>query len=175
MNEIIPSELIISKIYIIRGKKVMLDRDLAALYGVKTMVLNQAVRRNIRRFPEDFMFQLTDEENESLKSQIVILETGRGKYSKFRPLVFAEQGVTMLACILNSERSIAVNIQIIRTFTRLREMIADSTTLRNKIEEMEQRYDEQFRVVFEAMRQMLDDEGESPGLIGFVTNTDGQN
>jgi len=120
----VPSERIVSKIYIIRNRKVMLDRDLAELYGVKTMVLNQAVKRNIKRFPPDFMFQLTKEEmenwksqfvtsnlDESLRSQIVILKR-RGKHSKYLPYVFTEQGVAMLSSVLNSDRAVEVNIQI---------------------------------------------------------------
>ena len=112
----------------------MSDSDLAELYGVKTFVLNQAVRRNIERFPDDFMFQLTREEYKSLRSQFVILESGRGQHKKYLPRVFTEQGVAMLSSVLRSRRAIQVNIQIIRTFTQLRELLATNKELKEKIE-----------------------------------------
>jgi hypothetical protein len=118
----ISEESIASKIYLIRGKRVMIDRDLAELYGVETMVLNQAVRRNERRFPEDFMFQMTNKEMKNWKSQIVISNSERMGIRK-PPLVFSEQGVAMLSSVLNSKRAIAMNIQIIRVFTKMREML----------------------------------------------------
>ena len=111
MTDLIPVENISSKIFIIRGQKVMLDKDLAELYGIETRVLKQAVRRNIKRFPEDFMFQLTFKEESSLRSQIVILE-GKGKHSKYLSMAFTEQGVAMLSSVLKSDRAIQVNIQI---------------------------------------------------------------
>jgi len=144
----------------------MVDRDLALLYGVPTKVLNQAVRRNISRFPEDFMFQMNDAEFDHWKSQIVTSNSERMGLRK-RPLVFTEQGVAMLSSVLKSERAIMVNIQIIRTFTKLREMLVEHTDLRRKIEAMEKQYDEQFRVVFDALRRLLDDGTNESHEIGF--------
>ena len=177
---IIPSERIVSKIYIIRNKKVMLDRDIAELYGVKTKVLNQAVKRNIKRFPPDFMFQLSDQEMENWKSQIVISSfdkdslrsqfvtlKGRGKHTKYLPLAFTEQGVAMLSSVLNSDRAIEVNIQIIRTFTKLRELLATNEELQRKMMNMEQRYDSKLKEVFNLL-QLLLEKGDRPGgEIGF--------
>jgi hypothetical protein len=151
---IIPSERIESKIYLIRGKKVMVDRDLAALYEVETRTLNQAVKRNLERFPPEFMFQLTKEEMENWKSQIVISNRERMGLRK-PPLAFTDYGVLMLSSVLNSDRAIQVNIQIIKTFTRLRELVATNKEILEKIERMEKKYDEQFRVVFEAIRKLL--------------------
>ena len=126
----VPAERITGKIYLIRGTKVMLDSDLAELYGVETRVLKQAVRRNISRFPADFMFELTKKEYQSLRSQDVILK--RGQHSKYPPFAFSEQGVAMLSSTLNSERAIQVNIQIMRAFIRLRQMIATHKDLKKK-------------------------------------------
>ena len=166
MKDLISAESITSRIYFIRGQKVMLDRDLAKLYGVETRVLNQAVRRNIKRFPEDFMFQLTLKEEASLRSQFVTLE-GKGKHSKYLPMAFTEQGVSMLSSVLKSDRAILVNIQIMRTFTRLREMLAGHKELEKKIEAMEEKYDEQFKVVFEAIKQLITEEEKPKKRIGF--------
>jgi hypothetical protein len=164
---IIPSERIESKIYLIRGKKVMVDRDLAALYEVETRTLNQAVKRNIDRFPPEFMFQLTKEEMENWKSQIVISNRERMGLRK-PPLAFTDYGVLMLSSVLNSDRAIQVNIQIIKTFTRLRELVATNKEILEKIERMEKKYDEQFRVVFEAIRRLLTPPEEPPKRrIGF--------
>ncbi|MEF3691465.1 MAG: ORF6N domain-containing protein [Candidatus Moraniibacteriota bacterium] len=150
----IPGEVIENKIFLIRGKKVMLDRDLAVLYGVETRVLNQAVRRNIDRFPEDFMFQLTKIEMENFsRSQNVILK--RGQNIKYNPYVFTEQGVAMLSSVLRSKRAIQVNIQIMRTFTKIREMIISNKELRLKIEALERKYDNKFQIVFDAIRGLL--------------------
>jgi ORF6N domain len=170
---IIPSERIVSKIFVIRRTKVMLDRDLAELYGVETRELNQAVRRNIKRFPEDFMFQLTKEEMENWKSQIVISNRERMGLWK-PPLAFTEQGVAMLSSVLKSERAIEVNVLIIRTFTKLREMLASHIELQRKIEDMERRYGNQFKehgqqikAIFEAIRQLLMPPEEPKRRIGF--------
>ncbi|MFH1193617.1 MAG: ORF6N domain-containing protein [bacterium] len=177
---IIPSERIAGKIYIIRNKKVMLDRDLAELYGVQTKVLNQAVKRNIKRFPPDFMFQLNKQEMENWKSQIVMSNLdenslrsqfvtlkGRGKHPKYLPLAFTEQGVAMLASVLNSDRAIQVNIQIVRTFTKLRELLATNEELQRKITQMEQKYDSKLKEVFNLLR-LLVEKGDKPGgEIGF--------
>jgi hypothetical protein len=145
----VPIERIEKSILLIRGQKVMLDKDLAELYGVETRVLKQAVKRNVKRFPIDFMFELTKEEHQSLRSQIVILK--RGQHSKYLPMAFTEQGVAMLSSVLNSERAIEVNILIMRAFVKLREMVASHEDLMRKVEEMEKKYDHQFQVVFEAI------------------------
>ncbi|MFH1047608.1 MAG: ORF6N domain-containing protein [Patescibacteria group bacterium] len=165
-SSLIPTERIEDKIYLIRGKKVMLDRDLAALYGVETRTLNQAVRRNFDRFPDDFMFKLTEIEAKDLISQFVMSNVNRGGH-RHKPLAFTEQGVAMLSSVLNSQRAIMVNIQIIRTFTKLREMMAENSQLRLKIEALESNYDKKFRVVFEAIRQLLEEDNKPRPLIGF--------
>lgn len=165
--EIVPQEIIESKIYLLRGRKVMLDRDLAALYSVETRTLNQAVRRNIKRFPDDFMFQLTKEEMENWKSQIVISNKDKMGLRK-RPYAFTENGVAMLSSVLNSERAIEVNIQIMRTFTKIREMLATHKELRQKIEEMEKKYDYQFKVVFDTIKQLLEPLNKPRKKIGFL-------
>jgi len=133
----IPVGLIERRIYIIRGQKVMLDADLAELYQVPTRTLNQAVRRNANRFPEDFMFQLTEEEAATLRSQFVTLEKGRGRYSKYAPLAFTEHGVAMLSSVLSSDRAVQMNILIIRAFVKLRELLAGNKELARKIEQLE--------------------------------------
>ena len=153
-----------SAILLLRGQKVMLDRDLAALYGVETRVLNQAVRRNIRRFPPDFMFELTRQEIMRI-SQIVTSSPGL-KFSK-KVHAFTEQGVAMLSSVLNSERAIQVNIQIMRTFLRLRRLLATHEDLARKLEELEQRYDRQFAVVFDAIRELMAPSGPPGRQIGF--------
>jgi hypothetical protein len=152
--QILPDESIINKIYIIREKKVMIDRDLAELYGVETRVLNQAVKRNLNRFPDDFMFQLTDDEFKNLRSQIVTSSWGG---SRFRPLVFTEQGVAMLSSVLNSERAISVNIQIIRVFTRMRAMIESHKEILKKLEMLEKKdieLDEKVSLIFEYLKEL---------------------
>jgi len=161
-----PVEVITSKIYFIRGQKVMLDRDLSELYGVETRVLKQAVKRNVSRFPSDFMFRLSQEEQESLRSQFVTLK--RGQHSKYLSFAFTEQGVAMLSSVLNSERAVQVNIQIMRAFTKLRQMLATHDDLRRKIEEMEQKYDQQFQVVFDAIKLLLAAEEKPKPKIGFM-------
>jgi phage regulator Rha-like protein len=166
MSNLIPAELIEKKIYFLRNEKVMIDRDLAELYGVEVRALKQAVRRNIDRFPGDFMFELTREEEDSLRSQIVILK-GRGRHSKYRSFAFTEQGVAMLSSVLKSEQAIQVNIAIMRAFTQLRRLLATHEDLRRKIEEMEAKYDEQFGIVFEAIRQLLEEDEKPKRRIGF--------
>lgn len=148
-------ELIESKIFIIRGQKVMLDEDLAALYEVEIRILNQAVKRNLDRFPEDFMFQLTEDETTSLRSQFVILKSGRGAHRKFLPYAFTEQGVSMPSSVLRSERAIHVNIEIMRAFVRLRQMLASNAELSRKLSALEKKYDNQFKVVFNAIRELM--------------------
>jgi len=166
MTELVPVELIASKIYLIRGIKVMLDKDLAELYGVETKRLKEQVRRNIERFPQDFMFELTKEEYQALRSQIATLK--RGQHSKYAPFAFTEHGVLMLSSVLNSERAIQVNIQIMRTFTKLREMLSTHKDLKRKIEFIEKKYDEQFQIVFEAIKQLLTEEDKPKKKIGFT-------
>jgi len=172
-NSLIPSERILSEILFIRGKKTMLDKDLAELYQVETKNLNKAVKRNIERFPADFMFQLTKEEfknlrfhfgTSSLVSQFVIPSHGG---TRKLPYVFTEQGVAMLSSVLNSERAIQVNIQIIRTFTQLRELLATNTKLRIKIENIEKKYDSKLREVFDILKQLLMKEEKPRRQIGF--------
>lgn len=157
MNDTIPLESIESRIYVLRGKRVMLDHDLAALYGVTTGNLNKAVKRNLKRFPEDFMFQLTNEEALSLSSfQIGILK--RGKNIKYLPYVFAEQGVAMLSGVLNSDRAVMVNIQIMRAFVRMRNLVADNSGVRKAIVEIEKRlniHDRQIQIAFDALKSLF--------------------
>lgn len=166
MKEIIPQEVVESKILFIRDKKVMLDRDLAMLYGVETRTLNQAVKRNIKRFPPDFMFQLTAEEMKNWTSQIVISNHEKMGIRR-RPYAFTENGVAMLSSVLNSERAITVNIQIMRTFTRIRELLANHKELARRFDELEKRYDSQFKIVFTAIRQLMSMPEESKRKIGF--------
>ena len=153
----IPDSLIENSILLVRGHKVILDRELARLYGVSTRTLNQAVKRNLNRFPEDFMFQLTAEETtawrqtttERLRSQIVILKKSRGKHVKYRPYAFTEHGILMLSSVLKSERAVQVNIQIMRTFVRLRQILASNADLNRRLDDLERNYDEKFKIVFE--------------------------
>ncbi len=147
-------DLIERRIYLIRGHKVMLDSELAELYQVPTKVFNQAVSRNPNRFPEDFMFQLTPEEDKLLRSQFVTSKTGRGG-RRYRAYVFTEQGVSMLSSVLNSERAVQVNIAIMRAFVRLREMMASNKGLAAKLDALEKKYDTQFGVVFQAIRRLM--------------------
>jgi phage regulator Rha-like protein len=150
---IVPVEIIENKILFIRGQKVMLDRDLAGLYEVSTSMLNQAVRRNIRRFPADFMFQLSNLEKEKV---ITICDNlKRLKYSPVNPYAFTEHGILMLSSVLNSERAVDVNIQIMRAFTKLREVLLSHKNLQRKIMEMEEKYDYQFKTVFDAIKKLL--------------------
>ena len=156
-------------ILLIRGHRVMLDTDLAILYGVPTKRLNEQVRRNKKRFPSDFMFQLTAEEVERLRSQIATLKPGRGQHRKYSPYAFTEQGVAMLSSVLHSERAIQVNIAIMRAFVQLREMIGSNKTLARRLNELEKKYDSQFRVVFEAIRDLMTEPEPKVKRIGFKT------
>ena len=166
MKTALPVERITSKIYLIRGQKVMLDEDLAGLYGVETRTLVQAVKRNKGRFPADFMFQLSKNEFDSLRSQIVISKGKGGR--RYPPYAFTEQGVAMLSSVLNSRRAIQVNIQIMRAFSKLREMLSTHEDLKRKIEAMEKKYDQQFQIVFEAIKQLLETESKPRKKIGFT-------
>ena len=171
MKELIPVEIIEKKIYLIRGHKVILDSDLAELYGVETKRLNEQVRRNLKRFPDDFMFQLTEEEAESLRSQSATLKSGRGKHRKYLPYAFTEQGVAMLSSVLNSDRAIEVNVQIMRTFVKLREMLSSNKELVHKLTLLENRlekHDAEIKAIFNAIRQlMVPPETKSKKPIGF--------
>jgi hypothetical protein len=153
---VVPDEVVMNKIYVIRGQKVVLDKDLAELYQVETKVLNQQVKRNLNRFPEDFMFHLTDSEFKNLKSQFV--SSSWGGVRKL-PFVFTEQGVAMLSGVLSSDRAIAVNIQIMRIFTRIRQMLTDNTELRLDIEKIKKKLDNQdknMEIVFRYLDELLD-------------------
>ncbi len=168
MTSIVPTESIVNKIVFFRGEKVLLDHDLAELYGVETKVLKQAVRRNIKRFPDDFMFELTKEENQSLRSQNVTLK--RGQHSKYLPFAFTEQGVAMLSSVLNSERAIDVNIAIMRAFVQLRRMIASHDELASKLAELERHlkdHDDQIQAIFEAIQQLVASPETKKRKIGF--------
>ncbi|NQT28072.1 MAG: ORF6N domain-containing protein [Candidatus Omnitrophica bacterium] len=163
---LIPQEVIENKILLLRGKKVMLDRDLAILYKVPTRRLNEQVKRNIERFPKDFMFQLTKEEFGNWRSQIAMSNSGKMGIRR-KPYAFTEQGVAMLSSVLNSKVAIQVNIQIMRTFIRLKEIIMSNKGIQRKIENMERKYDQQFKVVFDAIKQLLISPEKSKGKIGF--------
>ena len=163
---LIEYEVVISKIAVVRGQRVMFAQDLAELYGVETKVLMQAVRRNIDRFPQDFLFQLTNQEFTNLRSQIVTSSWGGTRYL---PYAFSEQGVAMLSSVLRSKRAVAVNIEIMRAFVRMRALIEGNRTLAKKINDLEQKYDEQFKVVFQAIYDLMDDREKKPKRkIGFV-------
>lgn len=153
----LPDEVVMNKIYIIRKQKVMLDSDLAELYEVETKQLKRQVNRNIERFPEDFMFELTKEEYNSLRSQIGTLK--KGEHSKFLPMVFTEHGVLMLSSVLNSAKAIQVNIQIMRIFTRIKQALADNTELRLIIEELKKKTEnntKNIEVVFQYLDELID-------------------
>ncbi len=148
--------LIQSRIFEIRGQKVMMDFHLAEMYEVETKRLKEAVRRNLQRFPSDFMFQLTKEENQSLRSQFATLEkTGRGQYSKFLPYAFTEQGVAMLSSVLNSERAIEVNIAIIRTFVLVRQYALNYKDLQDKLQKLEKKHNKNFKEIYQALNLLL--------------------
>ena len=176
---VVPVERIEKAILYIRGQKVMLDSVLAELYGVETKVLNRAVKRNIDRFPDDFMFQLTDKEWDSLRCQfgtsnvdsnlrcqIGTSKPGRGG-KRYLPYVFTEQGVAMLSSVLKSERAVKVNIEIMRAFVRLRRMIASNKELSKRLDELEKKYDSQFKCVFDAIRQLMTPADKEMRKIGF--------
>ncbi len=171
IRAIVPMERIEKRIYLFRGKKVMLSTDLADLYGVEVRALVQAVKRNIERFPEDFMFQLDKQEYEILKSQIVISSWGGPR--RAHPYAFTEQGIAMLSSVLRSERAIRVNIQIMRAFVKLREMIISHKELAKKLEALEKRYDAQFKVVFDAIRQLMAPPEKPRRKIGFHREKEG--
>jgi len=165
---LIPTERIERAILLIRGEKVMLDSDLAELYGVETRALNQAVKRNASRFPEDFMFQLTAEEAKAVRcsrSQSVILK--RGGNIKYLPHAFTEHGALMLANVLNSERAAQTSVLVVRAFVRLRQLLSSNAELARKLEALEKKYDAQFKVVFDAIRQLMSPPETKRKEIGF--------
>ncbi|MCC6541387.1 MAG: ORF6N domain-containing protein [Flavobacteriales bacterium] len=163
-----PDAVITGRIHLIRAQRVLLDRDLAELYGVETKQLKRQVRRNLGRFPEDFMFELTDEENEALRSQIGTLK--QGEHSKYLPMAFTEQGVAMLSSVLNSEQAILVNIHIIRVFTRMREMLLAHHEVLQKLEELEGRlstHDEEIQAIFDHLTALVSPAERQGRPIGF--------
>jgi hypothetical protein len=154
-------------IVVVRGQKVLLDETLAALYDVEVRALNQAVKRNLERFPADFVFQLTAEEAEALRSQTVILETSPGHHRKYLPHAFTEQGVAMLSSVLHSPRAVQVNVEIMRTFVRLRRWLSSHAELARKLSALERRYDVQFKVIFDAIRKIMKPAPAPRRRIGF--------
>jgi hypothetical protein len=169
---ILPDETIINKIYLIRGQKIMIDRDLAELYGVPTRVLNQAVKRNFDRFPEDFMFQMSKEEFQNWRSQFVTSNSDKMGL-RYAPFCFTEQGVTMLSCILNSKTAIEVNIRIIRVFTKMREMILTHKDILLKLEELEKqgtKNSDDIQLIFRALKQLLNQPKLTRKQIGYKTD-----
>ncbi len=171
-KSLVPIERIERLIYLIRGQKVMLDRDLAELYGVETRTLVQAVKRNLARFPNDFMFQLTKKELESWRSHIVMSNPAAKMGLRRRPYAFTEQGGAMLSSVLRSERADQVNIDIMRAFVRLRQILATHKDLARKLQALEKKYDAQFKVVFEAIHQLMAPDPEPKRRIGFRTENE---
>jgi len=172
---VIPEEVVVNKIYLIRDKKVMIDRDLAHLYGVETRVLNQSVKRNHARFPADFMFRMSLREFDDWKSQIVISNNERMGLRK-PPIVFTEQGVAMLSSVLNSDRAIKVNIQIIRIFTKMRQMLMTHKDLLLKMNELESKisnHDKSIAQIFTYLKQLIQEESEPRTKIGFKQKGNG--
>ena len=158
-QSLLSEETISNKIYFIRNQKVMLDRDLAILYEVENRVLNQAVKRNLSRFPEDFMFQLTENEYNSLRSQIVILKKGRGEHQKYLPFAFTEHGILMLSSVLKSDKAIQTNIQIMRIFTKVRQMLLDTTEIKVDILQIQkklQNHDKNIELVFSYLDELTE-------------------
>jgi hypothetical protein len=145
------------KIYELRGRQIMLDEDLAELYGVETKVFNQAVKRNLDRFPDDFRFRLTQQEYDSLRSQFVTLETGRGKHRKYLPYAFTEQGVYMLSAVLKSAIAVEVSIEIMRTFAKLRDFTLHYNALAKKLVELERKNDKEFRRIHAILDELMRD------------------
>ncbi|HLA09849.1 MAG TPA: ORF6N domain-containing protein [Pyrinomonadaceae bacterium] len=163
----VPVQRIEQAIYVIRGSKVMLDKDLASLYGVSTKVLNQAVRRNLNRFPEDFMFQLNPDEANILRSRSQSVTLKRGQNIKYLPYAFTEHGILMLSSVLKSKRAVQVNIEIMRAFVRLREMVSSNADLLRKLQELEREYDRRFKIVFDAIRELTSPRAVTKKEIGF--------
>jgi len=167
-KSLIPQEIIENKILLIRNKKVILDRDLARLYNVTTKALKQAVKRNIERFPEDFMFKLTDKEFKNWRSQFVTSNSSDKMGLRYKPYAFTQEGIAMLSSILRSKRAIQVNIQIMRTFVLLRETLITNEILRKKIEKMEKKYDQQFQIIFKTIKKLISSSEKPKKKIGFI-------
>jgi ORF6N domain len=167
---VIPLERVTSCIFLLRGEKVMFDFDLAELYGVETGALNRAVQRNVERFPSDFLFKLRPEEVVNLKCQIGISSSAHGGRRRSVPYAFTEQGVAMLSSVLRSPRAVEVNIEIMRAFVRLRRLLLENVDLARKLAELEKRYDGQFRVVFEAIRELMEPAPTPGKRLGFGTD-----
>jgi hypothetical protein len=170
----LPDDTVINKIYFIKGQKVMLDSDLAELYGIETKVLKQAVKRNLRRFPDDFMFELSKKEHELLRSQFVTSKNGRGG-TRYLPMAFTEQGVAMLSSVLNSERAIAVNIRIMRIFTKIKQALMDFTELRLAMEEIRKKTDnnsKNIEIVFSYIDELLQKKEIPRTKIGYKSSDD---
>ncbi|MBF0106488.1 MAG: ORF6N domain-containing protein [Deltaproteobacteria bacterium] len=168
MKSLIPIERIENSIYLIRDQKVILDEHLAALYNVETKVFNRAVKRNIKRFPDDFMFQLCKREYDHLRLRAGVIQKGRGRHRKYLPYVFTEQGVAMLSSVLNSDRAIQVNIEIMRAFVKLRELMSTHKDIVRKIYSMEKKYDTQIQSLFQAINKLMEPPTKKQRLIGFV-------
>jgi hypothetical protein len=164
-QDIVPAERIEGRILLIRGHKVMLDSDLASLYGVETKALTRAVRRNLERFPGDFMFQLNDEEFGNLRSQSVTSSDWGGR--RYAPYAFTEQGVAMLSSVLHSQRAVLVNVEIMRTFVRLRQILTSHADLARRLDSLEKKYDVQFKAVFDAIRELMRPAAPRRHAIGF--------
>jgi len=164
---LISIERIEKNIYVIRGERVMLDRDLAELYQVQTKALNQAVHRNSDRFPADFMFQLSEEEVSDLNRSQFVTGSEKHRDPRYRPYAFTEQGVAMLSSVLRSKRAIIVNIEIMRAFVKLRQMLASNAELSRRLDELESKYDKQFKVVFDAIRRLMATPARGRKEIGF--------
>lgn len=167
MSNPLPTERIERLTLLLRGHKVILDSDLAVLYGVETKALNRALMRNRERFPADFVFQLVESEVENLRCQF---GTSRWGGRRYRPYAFTEQGVAMLSGVLHSRRAIQVNVAIMRTFVRLRQMLASNARLAQKLEELEQKYDHQFKIVFDAIRELMTQPQPKKRRIGFLVS-----
>ncbi len=171
LRSAVPVARIEKSILLIRGQKVMMDKDLADLCGLEPRVLVQPVNRNLDRFPNDFAFRLTGKEFEALRSQPVILKKGRGQHRKYLPYVFSEPGVAMLSSVLRSERAIQVNVEIMRVFVRLRRLLASHEQSARKLAALERKYDSQFKVVFDAIRELMTPSEPKRKAIGFEWRT----
>jgi len=169
---LVPMERIERAIILVRGEKVMLDRELADIYGVETKVLNQAVKRNANRFPEDFMFRLTNGEVAELNRSQIVTGSQKHRDPRFPPYAFTEHGALMLANVLNSERAAQTSVMVVRAFVKLRQMLASNAELSRKLADMEKKYDTQFRVVFDAIRQLMSPPAKPKREIGFHVKYD---
>jgi phage regulator Rha-like protein len=174
---LVPLERVERTILVLRGRRVILDSELAALYGVAVRAFNQAVKRNVNRFPADFAFQLTREEYESLRSQIVILETGRGTHRKYLPYAFTEHGAVMAATVLNSPKAVEMSVEVVRVFNRLREFLASHRQLAAKLEELEKKiasHDKSIVTLFNAVRSLMATPEKPKRQIGFQVKVKGR-